>query len=60
MKKMEPAWMMYSTPPYFGDTLYLWERHLEKVRKWPDSVENKGEAIEQAEEALKWKREKGV
>lgn len=52
MRKMEPAWMMYSTPAYFGDTLHLWELHLEKVRKWPDSVKNKGEAIEQVEEAL--------
>lgn len=38
----------------------LWEQHLEKVRKWPGSVENKGEAIEQAKETLKCKGEIGV
>jgi hypothetical protein len=60
MKKESPAWMIYCTPPTFGKTLHLWEKHLVKVRNWPDSVGNKKEAIEQALEIIEWKKTTGV
>ena len=60
MKKVNPAWMIYRTPPVFGETLHLWEEHLEKVRNWPDSVGNKAAALEQAQEMTEWKKTTGV
>jgi len=60
MKKVNPAWMIYCTPPVFGENLHLWEEHLKKVRNWPDSVGNKAEAIEQALEMIEWKKTTGV
>lgn len=51
-----PTFMLYETPIAFGDTLDLWERHLEKVRSWPDNVENKEFAVNQAKQMIAIKR----
>lgn len=51
-----PTLMLYETPAAFGNTLDLWERHLENVRNWPISVENKEFAVDQAKQMIVIKR----
>ena len=56
MSDSETSLIIYDTPPVFGDTLPMWERHLKKVRAWPASVENRDFAIRQAEEMIALKK----
>ncbi len=44
--------MMYDPPPRFGTTLQTWESERRKVEAWPDSVENKAQALEQIDQMI--------
>lgn len=51
-----PIYLLDDQPGLYSDTLETWERYLSELRRLPDSVRNKEDLIESAEQVIARRR----